>query len=50
MFSTLGDTIAAHSVSLGIDLPLANHNSAIFSVPSSTKKRNKSPQVDKKLR
>ena len=39
-----------HSVSLGTDPPLANHNPAIFSVPpQGTEKLNKSPpQADKK--
>ena len=35
--------------SISTDPSLANHNPAIFSVPSGTEKRNKSPQAIKKL-
>ena len=38
-----------YSISLGTDPSLANHNPAIFSVPSGTEKHNKSPQAIKKL-
>ena len=38
-----------YSISLGTDPSLANHNSAIFSVPLGTEKRNKAPQAIKKL-
>ena len=35
-----------HSVSLGTDSHLANHNPATFSVPPGTEKLNLSPQAD----
>ena len=37
-----------YSICLGTDPSLANNNPAIFSVPSGTEKRNKSPQAIKK--
>ena len=37
-----------NSVSLGTDLPLANHNPAISSVPPVTENLNKSPLAQKK--